>query len=409
MSIIRIECRDPIQSRDGRPFGNPYGDRAEPPGWPLPSIVVGSLRGAIAKAAGRPFTDDVQRDLLGIAFAGPFPASDRSLYLPAPADCVRERETGKIHAVIPQPMPKNAGCDWPADGLRPVMLTGEQAPEEFKPGHVPAWWPFDRMKAWLLGQRPDQFDETFLESPRIRVDDRTPIEPGSGLAEESLLFSMATLPLSHLERHGSGDPASKQPPKLQQITLAGRIESEGWTAEAAAKLDRLHPLGGKSRLAHWKFEEESARRSGQGKSPWACPGDIAAALRGAGKIRMILATPAIFQDGWKPGWLRPGGGSLVGTPPGTNVRLRLVGTCTRRWGAVAGWSLMGKSRGPKPLKRMVPAGGVYFFERDGGGDPETLAECWLQPVSDNDQDRRDGFGLALWGTWNEQTTGGNEQ
>jgi CRISPR-associated protein Cmr3 len=48
---------------------------------------------------------------------------------------------------------------------------------------------------------------------------------------------------------------------------------------------------------------------------------------------------------------------------------------------------------------MVPAGGVYFFTRVDG-DPRVLAtNGWLKPVSDAPHDRRDGFGLAVWGTW----------
>jgi CRISPR-associated protein Cmr3 len=45
---------------------------------------------------------------------------------------------------------------------------------------------------------------------------------------------------------------------------------------------------------------------------------------------------------------------------------------------------------------MVPAGSVYFFELLEG-DPSAVLESWLRPVSDNEQDRKDGFGLALWG------------
>ena len=53
---------------------------------------------------------------------------------------------------------------------------------------------------------------------------------------------------------------------------------------------------------------------------------------------------------------------------------------------------------PKATRRLVPAGGVYFFESDGN-DNSALAGHWLRPVSDGEQERRDGFGLAVWGTW----------
>jgi CRISPR-associated protein Cmr3 len=113
---------------------------------------------------------------------------------------------------------------------------------------------------------------------------------------------------------------------------------------------------------------------------------------------MALATPAIFAQGWKPGWLND---QLTGSPWKDGPRLKLVGVSIQRWRAVSGWSLAAlpnQPRGPKPVKRMVPTGGVYFFEVDGG-NAASLAQGWLQPVSDDEQDRRDGFGLAAWGTW----------
>ena len=113
---------------------------------------------------------------------------------------------------------------------------------------------------------------------------------------------------------------------------------------------------------------------------------------------MVLVTPAVFCGGWKPGWVNE---ELVGTPPGANVTLRLVGVSIQRWRAVSGWSLAnlpGQPRGPKPVKRLVPSGGVYFFETIDG-KASGLADRWLESVSDDDQDRRDGFGLAVWGVW----------
>jgi CRISPR-associated protein Cmr3 len=47
---------------------------------------------------------------------------------------------------------------------------------------------------------------------------------------------------------------------------------------------------------------------------------------------------------------------------------------------------------------MVPAGGAYFFELLKGQSSD-LEKLWLESVSDEEQDRRDGFGLATWGIW----------
>lgn len=66
---------------------------------------------------------------------------------------------------------------------------------------------------------------------------------------------------------------------------------------------------------------------------------------------------------------------------------------------MSGWDYREGHRGPKPVRWLAPAGSVYFFEVLDG-DPTVLAkEAWLQSVCDEEQDQRDGFGLALWGIW----------
>ena len=110
---------------------------------------------------------------------------------------------------------------------------------------------------------------------------------------------------------------------------------------------------------------------------------------------MVLATPALFDEGWKPGWARGG------RPPGLDARddisLQLVSACVPRWRPVSGWNFEAGKNCAKAVRRLAPAGSVYFFEARGAAS--ALARLWLKPVSDGDQDRRDGFGLALWGVW----------
>jgi CRISPR-associated protein Cmr3 len=145
-------------------------------------------------------------------------------------------------------------------------------------------------------------------------------------------------------------------------------------------------------VAHWTHSDGAA---------WEAPGRVVEALAKTKLVRMVLATPAVFSDGWRPGWV---GEDLRCEQAGVVMRLKAV--AIERWRPISGWNLekSAKSKpGPKAVKRAVPAGGVYFFKVEGGGDPAELARrLWLRPVSDADdrgQDCRDGFGLALWGTW----------
>jgi CRISPR-associated protein Cmr3 len=381
-AMLEITCHEPIVARDGRPFGAGQGNRMRSLDWPLPSVLAGSLRSTLGKSANRNFSVETAKDLLCVEVAGPLPQSDGQLYFPSPEDCVVDPKQGP-HRALPQTA--GGGCDWPAQGLLPVQI---QTSDDFKPEAAPAWWPEDRYAAWLAGEEII-FDRKFLRTAEREERTHVRIDPDAGSAVDENLFTTAALSLSHLPRHGVAiqrAPASR----FALITLSARVRAADWCGEEVAHLDMLHPLGGERRLAYWKTSAAPL--------VWSCPEKIRKALSAASRVRMALVTPGIFGSGWKPGWLDEG---LVGIPPGTNVRLRLVGVCIGRWRAVSGWSLAelpGQPRGPKPVKRVVPAGGVYFFEVMDGNASE-LAERWLESVNDDAQGRRDGFGLATWGVW----------
>lgn len=396
--LLELTPRDSLVARDGRPFGVDQGQRMRGLPWLLPSVVAGSFRTALVKAGGLDFSGDIPERLLQIEVAGVFPVHEGRLYLPAPNDAVAQpTEDGKeieaVHRVTPQEL--NGGCDFPDDlPLRPVMLSGEQAATDFKPADIPTWWPVERLTRWLNREsvKFDKtfFDKTFLRGPRQEQRDHVCLDANRGAAAESLIFATAGLNLTHLPRFGVTRNGGQRSfaDRFAEIKLSARatIPKSETVLKLDSSFDVWHPLGGERRLVHWRRQED--------QDPWACPELVRQSLAGAKRIRLVLATPAVFQSGWKPGWLKDG---LEGSPPGASIKLRLVGVSIGRWKAVSGWSLA-PPRGPKPIRRMVPAGGVYFFEV-AEGEPTELANCWLQSVSDKEHERRDGFGLAVWGAW----------
>jgi CRISPR-associated protein Cmr3 len=388
--VLQVTPNDPLVARDGRPFGVGQGNRMRGLSWPLPSVVAGSFRTALVKSSGGlDFSGDIPQRLMQIAVAGVFPVHGGELYLPAPNDAVAEpNENGKgmkfLHRVVPQPI--TGGCDLPEDGLRPVMLSESQAGEDFKPAEVPTWWPVGKYAEWLVGNDVC-FDSSFLYGPLQETRDHVCLDAERGAAAEGQIFATAGLNVTRLPRFGV-DGSRPLHERLAEITLSGRITIPD--SETALTIGQQfgiwHPLGGERRMVHW--QQEAAETTG-----WNCPAGIRSALATATKVRMVLATPAVFKDGWKPAWLTMG---LEGELSG--VKLKLVGASSGRWKAVSGWSLA-PPRGPKPIRRMVPAGSVYFFEVEKPGDAAPLADLWLQSVSDDEQERRDGFGLAVWGIW----------
>ncbi len=391
MTTIRIECRDPVVSRDGRPFGAGQGNKMRSLVWPTPSAVAGSLRTAVGKTAQKDFSKQDSDDLFRLEVAGVFPVVEgKTLYLPAPNDCLVEKvensDAKKVHRVQPVNPYGLGGCDLPDAGLWPIMLTEDQAKTDFKPDKVPSWWPLDSYIQWLTdSDKVTSFNEKFLDSPVPEERTHVVMSADTGAGIDGQLFSTAALPLTHLPKFGAKQE-DKFAERYAEISLTARAKADGWCGEQIEKLDVLHPLGGERRLVHWKKDATD--------DLWKCPDNIRTALKSATHLRMVLATPAIFEHGWKPGWLND---KLEGTPPDSTVKLKLVGFTIGRWKAISGWS-MAAPRGPKPIRRMVPAGGVYFFEYIDG-DRNQLAGRWLHSVCDNEQDRRDGFGLACWGTW----------
>jgi len=382
MKYLSLTPRDPLVARDGRPFGAGSGTRMKSLDWLSPSVTAGALRTMLGKQNPAAFSEQVVAGLKQIEVAGPLPLWDGTLFLPCPHDFALRAEGSKprdCFRLRPLPSLNDDYCDLPDARLRPVLLPGT-VEEEFKPDVPPSLWSMQKMRGWLLEKAfppPPAKDDRrklgptcgFLDAlPR---DERTHVKilPGTGAAAEHFLYSTASLAFH------------------EGVTIALRI-----TGADNVGVGGLHPVGGERRLAHWATAAAD---------PWQCPTDISTALTTAGRIRMVLATPALFRSGWKPGWLDD---QLEGTPPGTTVKLRLTGVATDRWRAVSGFGLETGLMGPKPIRRTVPAGGVYFFEYVEG-DRKTLATTgWLAPVSDlaeDGQDRRDGFGLALWGIWNE--------
>jgi len=385
---VTITPRDPLIARDGRPFGIGQGNRMRSLDWLYPSVLAGSLRTLLGKRTDPTFGPETVKALKGLSVAGPLPAVDRTLFLPRPLDCVVSEKGGnrRCLSLRPRPFGDGEGCDLPA-GLQPVLLP-EDSREDFKPAQIPGFWSSAKMAEWLTNPTgvgfhvppPDGHGtDGFLEMPPkdVRVHVKMDADTGAGKKEDAL-FITTGLDFSR-KKHAT------------PVQLRARVIGDNGFTVALDKLDDLHPLGGERRLAHWRADAGDSNL-------WDCPDQVKRALPSNEGIRMVLATPAIFSAGWKPGWLSEGENALEGCPPGSAVRLQLVGAIVERWRPLSGWSLE-PPVGPKAIRRMVPAGSVYFFKMVSG-DGEGLTKTWLQSVCDEQQDRHDGFGLALWGTWN---------
>lgn len=395
-----IEARDPLIFRDGRPIGG--NAPIETVDFPLPSTLAGAVRGRIASDdhgfmfRGRgPRCDRQLDELRQIPVRGPVlaeltPAGEILGWLfPAPRDAI-VREEGQNLALTPlrpRPLPPGRQIAGLADaGLIPV------APRDGLPygkshGEQLQFWREQQTMAWLEGTPVAPCPPAELGLPALPRESRMHLvmQPGQRVGVDGGLFE--TTGLRFMQTHGRAPRLGN----LRHYALSACCPGGIIDGKRLDLRRELAPLGGERRLARWSPTPQGRR--------WPdSPKGLFSAIASTRRARIVLATPAIFTDGALPGWSGrswPHGGPVVAT-----VRA----ACVPSPQIVSGWD-MANNR-PKPARRMAASGSVYFVELTGGGATDIeqwITRSWLQCVSDDDTDRRDGFGLATIGVWPEET------
>jgi len=360
-----LQPRDPLLTRDGRPFGADPGSRARSLPVPPPSVLAGAFRSRLGPDADGQYVYTLARGLRGPFLAELDAEGDIGrLGLPAPADAILFGERGpeRIEPLISAEVPDGVVTD--LEGLSPLML-GKQAPEKPAPG-APAFWSWDGLLQWLKKPASGNWSGDWkFEAPEAEVRTHVSIDSTKLTAADGALFS------TEGRRYAAGRGS-----ETRSLALAISPDDEAGLSEGWGT------LGGERRLARWA------------KVPKALPdlpGDLLEAMVRQKACRIVLLTPAVFEQGFRPGWLLA---ERDGVKPG------IVAAAVRRPEVVSGWNLA--TRSPKPTRRLAPAGSVYFVSLEGD---EAAIRAWLQAmwwraVSDDAQDRRDGFGVAALGVWN---------
>lgn len=390
-TILEISPLVPLLLRDGRPFaGGGEETRAQSLPLPLPHTLAGFIRTQLGESRGlrwRDLSDDALHHELQALHATSIralPRRDETFMFPAPVNAVVAKD-GQIYRALPAELNEGEGTDAP-DGLSPLLLKGRagNAPDDaFKPDSGDHYWPQDAMQTWLLGGIPEKLEQ--VSGPP--TDERTHVAMNSekGTGDEGKLF---TVSYRAFEERSEG--------MYHRWTL--RVKTD-----LAGNLAPLGHLGGERRPV--------ALRDCGNRGQWPNLGEfdeLKASLEDPGNTRLcfVLTSPALFTGGWKPGWLaltpqearaHSGGGLPAGVRELMAGGARLVGAAVGRRVPVSGWNL--RENKPKPVRWAVPAGSVYFLDVPEAFDRQKLLEAWLKPLSDDQDDQRDGFGCALWGVW----------
>lgn len=397
-----IEPRDPLICRDGRPFNPTPGARARTLDFPFPSTTTGAVRTqAGLKVDG---TFDTQRiaEVRQLAVRGPLlvqlAAGEPQIVhclVPAPADALifEPDQSGNtqqpfLRWLHPQELPPGALTDLhmhPYDGTQPAEqpldLVGLSQPDPRKPArNVPRFWYWKQFEQWLA-QPHDQaiaLDTLGLGALPRASRMHVKIDPETLTSSDGDLFQTEGLEFT-------------QRRERQSLADAGRLALVVATAADAQLQPRpgVAHMGGEKRVVVWRKADTALP---------GCPEQLVAKVQQTKMCRVILLTPAYFAQGFRPTWL---------LQERVRVQPTLRAIAVQRPQVVSGWDF--EHGRAKPTRRLAPAGTVLFLQLDGAATAieEWIAQTWMQCVSDDsetgdaEQFRRDGFGLAVVGTWPE--------
>jgi CRISPR-associated protein Cmr3 len=367
--ILDLHAPSPLLFRNGKPFSAASGTETSARSLPvpLPSTLAGFIRTQIGTASGWAWNQHDLEKSHTIPVAGLL-TRDCEIVLPAPRDAVIYRDDAgerRIMRLKPSAPPNNAGTDLP-DGMLPLEVT-----QDIKAETGYAFWTQEYMTTWLKGETPQAETLERIEGLPLETRVHVKIDSASQTAEGGQLFTVAYR--SFESKSASGH---------HTWGIRTRYKAPEHTAIA-----NIGHLGGEQRPVTLHEYQHS--------DWWHCPAELKDAILKSTRLKLVLATPAIFKHGWKPTWLESNDSTNM--PKGLfGAELELVSAAIGRREPVSGWNI--RENHPKAVRYMVPAGSVYFFKIPDGKQ-EKILENWLKPVSDNEQDRKDGFGLALWGVW----------
>lgn len=384
-----IEPRDPVIFRDGRPFNASPGARAKSLSFPFPSTLAGAVRTLAGRDQNGYFDSGQIGTLLTKEVIGPLlvePDDNGGVadwFFPAPADALvlrqqpHSRTEGRVVPLTVLTTPAGVTVNL-KDGLH---LVGTVAPVNEKPHeNAPGFWRRSYLESWLgnpVSDRNVQLSAIGISGLTRESRMHVSIKMETQAAEEGALFQTAGLEFT--TRPGEPEEDILPLGKATRLALALRTN-----ADVPAGLGLL---GGERRVVHWSTMDDAFP---------ACPDAVRKGIRRHRCCRLVLLTPGLFANGHLPAL----------TPQRTGgVKATVAAAAVNRYQTVSGWDY--DKRQPKPTRRLVPAGAVYFLKLesvDGGDLDDTAVDgfidaVWMHNISDESQDCRDGFGLAVLGVW----------
>jgi len=405
LKSLHIQPRDSLIIRDGRPFSAFPGAKVKGYDFPPPQVTAGAVRARLGEALGLQTTsawEDLQKQ---VRIKGPLLIDIQTgePFFPAPLDallftseenpetpCAKTEATHMLYRLSPRTPREEVLSDFQdlPEELH-YFIEGPDDMPKSKPAQMPRFWKKEWFFEWLADENTCLPAKSLadLGIQSLPGDRRThvKISASSFTAEESMLFETRGL---EFRVSSNGERPLNEAFDLGlwlYLEMDEKIDEEF----ATNVLTGVHPLGGERRLSLWEVKSQMP-------SFLTPPPKIIKALQETRAARVYLLTPAYFDPERAPAAYLPP--SNAWGP--VQVRAAIIG----RPLTVSGWDLV-KAK-PKPSKRLVPAGSVYYVRFSDEAAPEDIIRwvknLWLSPLPGQpEQSQRDGFGLAAIGVWRE--------
>ncbi|MFN7017179.1 MAG: type III-B CRISPR module-associated Cmr3 family protein, partial [Fimbriimonadales bacterium] len=237
---VRIRALDSLLFRDGRPFAaEPGALTARSLPIPMPNTIAGFLRTLIGERKGLNWEEIARKGVSWEpAVRGPLPMLDEEFVLPAPADALvlpgeAEGDPPRVLQLTPESLRDGEGCDLPEydHGLRPLV-----APTNEKLASGYAFWRWEELQAWLLGNKPDRL--TRVTPPEVDRRTHVGIAPHTGTADEGMLYTVEYRTYESLQ-------AREDKLTLSEWSLVAQVQ-----INSQDEIGGVGALGGERRLAY---------------------------------------------------------------------------------------------------------------------------------------------------------------
>jgi CRISPR-associated protein Cmr3 len=344
--LIRVEALDTLFFRDGKPFTMGQETWADGVFPPYPSVVYGALRSAYFAQHIEELNKANQKDdpTAGLRIKGLFLEIDNDLCLPLPLDCVEEKINSYDQVAFQLKLEENTMVS-SAPTSYILGSDGDSQVENVREGYLNDL----DFRRYL--------DATMNEYYYYNLSEYVFAEEKIGIAKDNFTSVAEKSKLYRITLR-----------RLNNVSII--IDFEGLKLPESGFLK----LGGEGKAVTYESIEGLPDFSSELKE---------------NRFKIYLATPAIFKNGWLPGWINSE--TLEGSYNG--LRLKLLSAAVGKHINIGGFDI--KKGRPKPMKRAVPAGSVYYFELLEGEPAKIMDLMHYKSISEYSPEQ--GFGISFVG------------